>query len=113
MQRLEEEYEFMTSEHQYISQKNEDNKMLVFERGDLVFVFNFHWANSYFDYRIGCLKPGKYKVVLDSDDKLFGGFNRIDHTTEYFANKGTYDNRPCSFSVYAPSRTAVVYALVD
>ncbi|XP_042419840.1 1,4-alpha-glucan-branching enzyme 2-2, chloroplastic/amyloplastic-like isoform X1 [Zingiber officinale] len=113
MQHLEEEYEFMTSEHQYISRKNEGDKMLVFERGDLVFVFNFHWANSYFDYRIGCLKPGKYKVVLDSDDKLFGGFNRIDHTAEYFTNEGIYDNRRCSLSVYAPSRTAVVYALAD
>ncbi|XP_074580303.1 1,4-alpha-glucan-branching enzyme 2-2, chloroplastic/amyloplastic-like isoform X2 [Curcuma longa] len=113
MQHLEEKYEFMTSEHQYISRKDEGDKMIVFERGDLVFVFNFHWANSYFNYRIGCLKPGKYKVVLDSDDKLFGGFNRIDHTVEHFANEGTYDNRPCSFSVYAPSRTVVVYALVE
>lgn len=24
-------------------------------------------------------------MVLDSDDKLFGGFNRIDHTAEYFS----------------------------
>jgi len=27
--------------------------MIVFERGDLVFVFNFHPTNSYDDYRIG------------------------------------------------------------
>lgn len=36
--------------------------MIVFERGTLVFVFNLHWNNSYTDYRVGCLKPGKYKV---------------------------------------------------
>ncbi|RRT58416.1 hypothetical protein BHE74_00015652 [Ensete ventricosum] len=54
-----------------------------------------------------------FQVVLDSDDKLFGGFNRIDHTSEYFSTDGLYDNRPCSFSVYAPSRTAVVYALSE
>ena len=54
--------QFMTSEHQYISRKNEGDRVIVFERGDLVFVFNFHWNNSYSDYRIGCLKPGKYKV---------------------------------------------------
>lgn len=54
--------QFMTSEHQYISRKHEEDKVIIFERGDLVFVFNFHWSNSYFDYRVGCLKPGKYKV---------------------------------------------------
>lgn len=26
---------------------------------------------------------------------------------------GWYDDRPCSFLVYAPCRTAVVYALVE
>ncbi|KAI8560109.1 hypothetical protein RHMOL_Rhmol04G0230100 [Rhododendron molle] len=128
---------FMTSEHQYISRKDEGDRMIVFERGNLVFVFNFHWNNSYFDYRIGCLKPGKYKVesvgvhgfqrkptikgkmrqmpkiVLDSDDKLFGGFNRLDHNAEYFTSEGWYDDRPRSFLVYAPCRTAVVYALVE
>uniref|UniRef100_A0A803MQJ5 1,4-alpha-glucan branching enzyme n=1 Tax=Chenopodium quinoa TaxID=63459 RepID=A0A803MQJ5_CHEQI len=113
MQHLEEKYGFMTSEHQYISRKAEDDRIIVFERGNLVFVFNFHWSSSYFDYQIGCLKPGKYKIVLDSDDPLFGGFNRIDHNAEHFTFEGSYDNRPRSFLVYAPSRAAVVYALVD
>lgn len=113
MQHLEEKYGFMTSPHQYVSRKDEGDKMIVFERGDLVFVFNFHWNSSYFDYRVGCLKPGKYKVVLDSDDPLFGGFSRIDHNAEFFSIEGHYDNRPNSFLVYAPSRTAVVYALCE
>ncbi|XP_004246561.1 1,4-alpha-glucan-branching enzyme 2-2, chloroplastic/amyloplastic isoform X1 [Solanum lycopersicum] len=113
MQYLEDKYEFMTSEHQFISRKDEGDRMIVFERGNLVFVFNFHWTNSYSDYRIGCLKPGKYKVVLDSDDPPFGGFGRIDHNAEYFTFEGWYDDRPRSIMVYAPSRTAVVYALVD
>ena len=37
-------------------------QVLVCERGDLVFVFNFHPTNSYTDYRIGCKMPGEYKV---------------------------------------------------
>jgi 1,4-alpha-glucan branching enzyme len=32
--------------------------------GDLVMVFNFHPVNSYSDYRVGCYKPGGYKVRL-------------------------------------------------
>ncbi|KAL2250744.1 UNVERIFIED_CONTAM: 1,4-alpha-glucan-branching enzyme 1, chloroplastic/amyloplastic [Sesamum indicum] len=113
MQHLEEKYGFMTSEHQYISRKDEGDRIIVFERGDLVFVFNFHWSNSYSDYRVGCLKPGKYKVVLDSDDPLFGGFSRINHEAEYFTSEGLHDGRPRSFFIYAPSRTAVVYALAE
>ncbi|KAI3471845.1 hypothetical protein Pfo_028498 [Paulownia fortunei] len=113
MQHLEEKYGFMTSEHQYISRKDEGDRIIVFERGNLVFVFNFHWSNSYSDYRVGCLKPGKYKVVLDSDDPLFGGFSRINHEAEYFTSEGWHDDRPRSFFIYAPSRTAVVYALAE
>uniref|UniRef100_A0A453C1Z0 Alpha-amylase/branching enzyme C-terminal all beta domain-containing protein n=4 Tax=Triticinae TaxID=1648030 RepID=A0A453C1Z0_AEGTS len=100
----------MTSDHQYVSRKHEEDKVIVFEKGDLVFVFNFHWSSSYFDYRVGCLKPGKYKVVLDSDAGLFGGFGRIHHTAEHFTSDCQHDNRPHSFSVYTPSRTCVVYA---
>ncbi|XP_054801932.1 1,4-alpha-glucan-branching enzyme 1, chloroplastic/amyloplastic-like isoform X1 [Prosopis cineraria] len=113
MQHLEERYNFMVSEHQYISRQNEGDRVIVFERGDLVFVFNFHWTNSYSDYRVGCLKPGKYKIVLDSDDSLFGGFNRLDHSAEFFSSEGWYDDRPRSFLVYAPSRTVAVYALAN
>ncbi|KAH9674779.1 SBE2.2 [Citrus sinensis] len=144
MQHLEEKYGFMTSEHQYVSRKDQGDRVIVFERGNLVFVFNFHWNSSYSDYRVGCLKPGKYKIVLDSDYPLFGGYKRLDHNAEYFSSvrkspvdnsspalapyfmvnyrvlnamvlvqEGWYDDRPHSFLVYAPSRTAVVYALAD
>eukprot|EP00249_Psilotum_nudum_P019294 c27182_g1_i1 orf=709-3138(+) len=110
MHALEEKYGFMTSEHRHVSRKDEDERLIVFERGDLVFVFNFHWSKSYTNYRVGCLKPGTYKIVLDSDERRFGGFGRIDHNSCFFTSEGLYDNRPCSFMVYAPSRTAVVYA---
>ena len=42
--------------------QDESDKLIVVERGDLVFCFNFHPVNSYSDYRIGCLQPGSYKV---------------------------------------------------
>ncbi|KAL9260821.1 1,4-alpha-glucan-branching enzyme 1, chloroplastic/amyloplastic-like protein [Drosera capensis] len=113
MHHLEEKIVFMTSEHQYVSRIDEADKVIVYERGNLVFVFNFHWSNSYFDYRVGCPLPGKYKIVLDSDDHLFGGHSRIDRKSEFFSEEGWHDGRPQSFLIYAPSRTAVVYALVD
>ena len=42
--------------------QDEGDKLVIFERGDLVFVFNFHPTNSYSDYRVGCKNPGDYKV---------------------------------------------------
>ena len=42
--------------------QDEGDKMLVVERGDLVFVFNFHPVNSFSDYRVGAYLPGPYKV---------------------------------------------------
>ena len=48
--------------HEYISRKDEGDKLVVAERGDLVFVFNFHPVNSFSDYRVGCLEAGPYKA---------------------------------------------------
>ena len=45
--------------------------------GDLVIVFNFHPVNSYTDFRVGCYKPGPYKVILSSDEEVFGGYRNV------------------------------------
>lgn len=34
--------------------------MIVFERGDLIWIFNFHINKSFADYRIGASIAGKY-----------------------------------------------------
>jgi 1,4-alpha-glucan branching enzyme len=52
--------------------------MIAYERGGLVFIFNFHPTQSFVDYRIGVSKPGTYSIVLNSDGPEFGGFDRID-----------------------------------
>lgn len=45
-----------------LNSQDEGDKLIVCERGDLVFVFNFHPTQSYTDYRVGCMLPGPYKV---------------------------------------------------
>ncbi len=42
--------------------QDEGDKLIVVERSDLVFVFNFHPVQSYTDYRVGTCLPGPYKV---------------------------------------------------
>jgi len=76
-------------------------------------VFNFHNGKSFPDYLIGCNTPGKYKIVLDSDWAEFGGFNRVDRSTEFLTLPHGHNGRQNSFMVYIPNRTAIVLALAD
>jgi 1,4-alpha-glucan branching enzyme len=89
---------------------NNFDKVIAFTRGDYLFVFNFHPASSYTDY--GIPVTGKFRVVLDSDDELFGGFNRFDRSIIYRsvrkAERATL-NVPFRLYLYLPSRTALVF----
>ena len=63
--------------------EKDDDQVLAFRRGNLVFVFNFSPDKSFSDY--GILAPaGKYKVVLSSDAPRFGGYGNIDEKVEHF-----------------------------
>uniref|UniRef100_A0A7S3UCH1 1,4-alpha-glucan branching enzyme n=1 Tax=Picocystis salinarum TaxID=88271 RepID=A0A7S3UCH1_9CHLO len=114
MNTLDIEHHVLSSSHQYTSRKDEGDKLIVFEKADCVFVFNFNPTQSFSDYRVGCHLPGRYKVVLSSDDPKYGGFGNVQEGdgNEYFTNEGYHDGRPHSFLVYTPARTAVVYARV-
>ncbi len=83
-----------------------DDKVIIFTKGDLVFAFNFSPTNSYTDYFIPVDSAGEYKVVLSTDNENFGGFGRIDENYIYTAKKNN-DNR-LGFNLYLPSRTAIV-----
>lgn len=107
----EEALSFLSSSHQFVSRKDNREKMVVFERGDAVFVFNWHPTRSYTNYRVGCRTPGVYGIALNSDKPEFGGFGNVAEGVEFNASTIPHDGRPASFLIYAPSRTVVVYAL--
>lgn len=54
---------------------DEENKVLVIERGGFVFAFNFNPEKSFENYGFG-VSQGDWKVVLDSDETRFDGFGR-------------------------------------
>ena len=72
----EEKYGWLHSPQAYVSLKNQTDKVLVFERAGLLWIFNFHPTNSYTDYRVGVEEPGVYRIIIDSDSKEYGGFGR-------------------------------------
>ena len=59
----------------------------------MLFVFNFHPTNSYTDYRVGIEVGGEYKIVLSTDDKIFGGFENIDTEAKFFTTAFEWNNR--------------------
>jgi 1,4-alpha-glucan branching enzyme len=83
-------------------------KIIIFERGNLFFFFNFHPVHSCNHYKIELL-PGKYELVLDSDCAEFGGHARLSPNQSFFTMPSTKGNAVHNeISIYLPSRTALV-----
>ena len=88
---------------------NDDDQVLAFMRGDLVFVFNFNPTHSFTDY--GFLVPtGSYDVVLNTDAMAFGGNGFADDSMTHVTN---YDplyvkDHKEWLKLYIPARSAVV-----
>ncbi|ORY84317.1 1,4-alpha-glucan branching enzyme [Protomyces lactucae-debilis] len=113
MNHLEEKYGWLASGQAYISLKHEGDRVIAFERAGLLFIFNLHGSNSYTDYRIGVEQPGKYKVVLCSDDETYGGHDRVAPGNEHFTEPMGWNGRSNFLQVYLPTRTVLVLALAD
>ncbi|KAK5096289.1 alpha-1,4-glucan branching enzyme [Exophiala xenobiotica] len=111
MQLTEEKYGWLHHPQAYVSLKNETDKVLVFERAGLLWIFNFHPTKSFTDYRVGVEEAGTYRIVLDTDWPEFGGFNRNDRNTRFFTTDLAWNNRRNFTQVYIPCRTALVLAL--
>ena len=110
MNKLDEIFNFISSPFQYVSLKHEDDKMVVFEKGDLLFVFNFHMHKSYENYKIGTQWGTQHKIILDSDEFRFFGKGRLEYGHGHFFPiiREGWNNRPNHFNLYVPSRTCMV-----
>jgi 1,4-alpha-glucan branching enzyme len=110
MVKLYTDYKILDDLAVYRIYENNYDKVIAFMRGDLLFVFNFSPTASFTDY--GIPVTGKFSVVLDTDDPLFGGFNRIDRKAIYIsirkASKNAI-NAPLYLYLYLPARTALVF----
>ena len=85
---------------------HQDDKVLMYTKGDTVFVFNFHPTKSFDGYFVPVEKEGRYRVVLSTDDGTFGGFDRVDTQARYQAKRTPADW--VGFHCYLPCRSAFV-----
>lgn len=88
---------------------NDGDQILAYQRGDLLFVFNFSPTTSYTDYGF-MVKKGAYRVVLNTDHPDFGGNGLTDDSIVHFTN---YDpiletDDKGWLQLYIPARSAVV-----
>jgi 1,4-alpha-glucan branching enzyme len=91
-----------------VSVSNHD-KIIAFRRSKYLLVFNFHPGNSYPGYSLPV--KGRYKIVLDTDSGIYGGFDRIDHSIDYISfpeGERVTVASPFTLKLYLPSRTAVI-----
>ncbi|XP_015602286.1 1,4-alpha-glucan-branching enzyme [Cephus cinctus] len=107
---LEEKYGWLHANPGYVSWKHEDDKVIVFDRAGVIFVFNFHPTKSFPDYAIGVHEAGSYSIVLNSDDSEFGGESRVDTSIRHFTKDEPFCDRPHRMMAYLPCRTALIFA---
>lgn len=86
---------------------DEEKKILIFERNNLIFVFGLHPSQSVADYAFPIPEAGTYRLILDSDSGATGGHARIDSSVRYFSQ--ATEDRGTILQVYVPSRTALVF----
>ncbi|KAJ2708474.1 alpha-1,4-glucan branching enzyme [Coemansia spiralis] len=108
MVRLEQERRWLSAHDQWVTLKHNSDKVLAFERGGLLWVFNFHPSNSYTDYRIGTAWAGTYTVALCTDDTQFLGHGRVDSGVAHHSTPMEWNGRPNYVQLYLPSRAAIV-----
>ena len=79
-------------------------KIIVAERSNLIFVFNFSVGNSVDAYSIQVPGFETRELILDTDQPDTGGHSRVDHTAIYPVSTDGM------MQIYSPSRSGLVYA---
>jgi 1,4-alpha-glucan branching enzyme len=95
----------------WVSPDEKDNNVFIFERNDsdgkiLLAVFNFS-GNDYFNYRVGAIK-GKYKILLNTDKKKFGGAGLVKGLTFNTVKRGAH-GRKDSIKITLPKFSALYF----
>jgi len=85
--------------------RDNERQVLIFTRGDYLFVFNFSPEKSFPDYVFDA-PSGKYTMVLNTDNKNFDGLGRMDEKVEHFTRYVSPGRG--QLSLYIPARTGFV-----
>ena len=90
---------------------DDGDKVLAFLRGDFLFIFNFHYSNSYTDYGIIVPPATSWKHLFDTDEERFGGQGLVQQGGTYLPSlvlDGRHGELVQQIKAYLPARTAIV-----
>jgi len=87
---------------------NQGDQVLIFERGLLIFVFNFNSVKSFTDYGF-TTEPGTYTIVLNTDASEFGGQELVDSTMTFYSFLDYNTTSTHMLKIYLPARSALVF----
>ncbi|HVT87794.1 MAG TPA: alpha-amylase family glycosyl hydrolase [Tepidisphaeraceae bacterium] len=89
---------------------HEDTRQLVYHRGPLVFIYNFHPTESYTGLRLPMPEPRDYELVLTTDAKRFAGPGVVKEDMVYPWQHVPMYGRNQTIQIYIPPRSAQVLA---
>jgi 1,4-alpha-glucan branching enzyme len=112
MQQLDEKYGLLGDPFIEQLALHEDTRQLVYRRGPLVFIFNFHTTESYAGLRLPIPDPCDYHLVLNTDAKEFGGAGSVEEGMVYPWQHVPMYGRNQTIQIYLPARSAQVLAPV-
>ncbi|MEZ7957105.1 MAG: alpha amylase C-terminal domain-containing protein [Rubritalea sp.] len=98
-------YDLLNADHAQQLWTDNDDKVLAYERGNLIFITNLHHEQSQPSYRLPVPQAGKFKIILSTDQPEYGGHNRVSMDIEYFTELSYEQN---AMHLYIPCRTSLV-----
>ena len=93
-----------------MSLSHEGDKLIVYEKGDLLFIFNFNGSQSFEGYPVGTFWKSDHFILYESDADQFGGHKRLEgaHGKWFETSDESTHNRPHTVRLYLPTRTCMV-----
>ena len=107
MQHLDAMHYLLADENIQLLFIHEEAKQIVYERGGLVFAFNFHPSESAADWRIPVPEKADYRLLLNTDDPVYGGYGDIE-SVHYPWQDVAMEGQAQSIQLYVPARSAQV-----
>lgn len=111
MLKLVKRYGVLADGYAYNLLMDQKNQTMAFSHGDLLFVFNWSPTASIPDYEVPVREPGRYRIILSTDETRFGGFGREDLKSSHFSRPERLEDGSVrhTVSIYNTSRTARVF----
>lgn len=91
----------------FVTVKDNERKIIAFEKNGFMFVMNYNYHTSFFDYPVPTHNCGHYKLIMTNDISMYGGFNRVQVNTQHFTHHYGKDGLGYSFNVYKIGRAHV------